>query len=182
MSSDRHYQFARTRNRGFRKGPSSTALRVLQIEKELPCEENLSSSVEPLASASVVSPAISQAISPASSREKPTTETQGNQSCNQSGGHSEPLKPNCYTCAHRQNLQGSAHSSCNALGPAGMVAAMIFLSGKSEFRAGDAHVRGSTHGVRSGWFMWPLNYDPVWLEVCSMYKATASTTDAGVVG
>jgi hypothetical protein len=170
MPTDRSYMFARTRNRGFRKGQRSTAPSVLSIEKEPTCEVDLSSNVEPQGSASVVSPAISQAISPASSREQSTIETQGNQSCNQSGGHSEPLKPNCFTCAHRRDLAGDAHSSCSALGDRGLLAAGLFLRGQTELKAGAIHVRGATHGVRSGWFMWPINYDPVWLEICSLHK------------
>ena len=168
--SDRHYQFALTRNRGFRKAQRSTAPRVLQIKESL-CE-NLSSEVEPFGSMPVVSPAISLAVSPASSREQSTIETQGSQSSNQSGSHSGK-KPDCYTCAHRRNLVGDAHSSCAALGAIGLFVSKYFIIGESEFLAGDIHIRGNTHGVRSGWFIWPINYDPVWLEICSMHKERA---------
>lgn len=168
MSSDRHYMFARTRNRGFRKGQRGAALSALQIEKEMTCEVVLSSNVEPLGSASVVSPAISHAV--ANGREKLIIEANASKSCNQSGGNSEPQKPNCYTCAHRTNLAGDAHSSCNALGASGIPISLLFAMGRTEIRAGEVHIRGNSHGVFSGWFCWPVNFDPVWLEICSLYK------------
>ena len=34
----------------------------------------------------------------------------------------------------------------------------------------DFCVRGNTHGVRSGWFIWPINFDPVWLEECTLFE------------
>jgi len=51
-------------------------------------------------------------------------------------------KPNCYECAHRREVPGSAHSRCNNH---------------------KAKVTGNAHGIRSGWFKWPLNFDPAWL-------------------
>ena len=56
-----------------------------------------------------------------------------------------PEKPNCYECEHRGSVPGDAHSSC---------------------RNREAHVEGDAHGQRSGWFMWPHNFDPVWLVSC----------------
>lgn len=47
----------------------------------------------------------------------------------------------CYKCIHRRNVPGDAHSSC---------------------AAPDKRMTGDDHGVRSGWFSYPLNFDPVW--------------------
>jgi hypothetical protein len=33
-----------------------------------------------------------------------------------------------------------------------------------------AHVTGSPHGIRRGWFLWPLRFDPVWLESCDGFS------------
>jgi hypothetical protein len=33
-----------------------------------------------------------------------------------------------------------------------------------------AKVAGDIHGIRSGWFMWPLNFDPVWLKSCNGFS------------
>lgn len=59
-------------------------------------------------------------------------------------------KPNCYECVHRRNLSGDAHSKCNNL---------------------EAEVKGNKHGIEKGWFMWPVNFDPIWVEVCSGFSS-----------
>lgn len=55
----------------------------------------------------------------------------------------------CYQCVHRLELPGDAHIRCNNH---------------------EANVKGSDHGRRSGWFNWPLNFDPVWLESCDGFS------------
>lgn len=59
------------------------------------------------------------------------------------------MKPNCYECVHRLDVPGSGHSRCNNFG---------------------AKVKGNPHGTRSGWFVWPLNFDPTWLEECDGFS------------
>lgn len=58
-------------------------------------------------------------------------------------------KPNCYKCKHRKDLVFDAHSKC--------------VNTK-------ANVRGDRHGRKNGWFMWPMNFDPVWLEECDGFE------------
>ena len=58
-------------------------------------------------------------------------------------------KPNCYTCKHRGTIPGDAHSRCS-----------------NE----EAKVQGKETGIRRGWFMWPLNFDPTWLISCSGFS------------
>jgi len=31
-------------------------------------------------------------------------------------------------------------------------------------------VRGEKHGEAMGWFWWPINYDPIWLEECDSWE------------
>jgi len=62
-------------------------------------------------------------------------------------------KPNCYECTHRQDVPGDAHSECSNR---------------------KAKVSGVPHGVRSGWFMWPFNFDPVWLVSCDGFSPKQS--------
>jgi len=31
-------------------------------------------------------------------------------------------------------------------------------------------IKANKHGINSGWFMFPFNFDPVWLEECSEFK------------
>jgi hypothetical protein len=55
----------------------------------------------------------------------------------------------CYSCVYRGTIPGDAHSKCTNK---------------------NANVTGVEHGIRSGWFMWPFNFDPVWLISCDGYK------------
>ena len=31
-------------------------------------------------------------------------------------------------------------------------------------------IKGSAHGIQMGWFNWPYNFDPMWLEACSGFE------------
>jgi hypothetical protein len=58
--------------------------------------------------------------------------------------------PDCYKCIHRRTIPGDAHIRCN-----NMVA---------------TNVTGNAHGTSLGWFRWPLNFDPTWLETCDGFS------------
>lgn len=81
-------------------------------------------------------------------------------------------KPNCYACKHRRNVPGDAHSVCGAL-PAELIfdAMALFLLTAGQVHAGKVVVTAHPHGVRSGWCSWPINFDPVWIDQCSLYAA-----------
>jgi len=51
------------------------------------------------------------------------------------------LKTACVTCAHKRSVPGNAHIQCARPDPG---------------------MRGDPHGVRNGWFFYPLVFDPVW--------------------
>lgn len=98
--------------------------------------------------------------------------------------------PNCYECTHRRNLEFSAHSQCvhpaydGVAGPLAMLVAMLHASrrgGPIEAPHQEITVKGKQHGIASGWFMHPLNYDPVWLEECTGFEAKQSTAVSGAV-
>lgn len=136
-----------------------------------------------VASASAVSPAISLAVSPSSGREPPTIETPGDKSSNQSGREPKSAKPNCYACKHRGGVPGGAHSSCHHPAVAHLhngPGAVLGLLGKRGPLAGmevgpnPLNVEGDPHGIRNGWFVWPLNFDPVWLRRCDGYEPKES--------
>ena len=55
----------------------------------------------------------------------------------------------CYDCKFRASIAGDAHSRC------------INTTAK---------VAGNEYGKRSGWFWWPHNFDPVWLESCDSFE------------
>lgn len=60
-----------------------------------------------------------------------------------------PKKPDCYKCAHRRTIPGDAHSECANR---------------------KAKVEGHHIGRSGGWFMWPINFDPVWVISCTGFK------------
>ena len=59
-------------------------------------------------------------------------------------------KPNCYECKHRGELNWDAHSMCK--------------------RNPVPNVKGAAHGIKKGWFNFPFNFDPVWLENCDGFE------------
>jgi len=61
-------------------------------------------------------------------------------------------KPNCYECKHRGTVPGDAHSCCRHPGLA------------------ELKIKGDPHGIRMGWFVWPVNFDPAWLEICNGFE------------
>ena len=84
------------------------------------------------------------------------------------------MKANCYKCKFRGNIPGDAHSCCNHSSlpnSANMFDGLVnILSGKAEGAAKKLNIKGNLHGIRSGWFMWPANFDPIWLENCDGFE------------
>jgi hypothetical protein len=92
------------------------------------------------------------------------------------------MKPNCYTCRWRGDVPGDAHSSCQHpkaqathTHPVNQLAAIL---GKRSGLDGcllsqeatDLHIEAVPHGIRMGWFLWPVNFDPTWLVRCDGYE------------
>jgi len=78
-------------------------------------------------------------------------------------------KPNCYECVHRRNVPGDAHSRCvhpEASG-ADEVMAILQMLGMGGVSQSNLKVVGNPHGIMSGWFMHPINFDPAWLVSCN---------------
>lgn len=59
------------------------------------------------------------------------------------------IEKNCYDCVHRLEVPGSAHTRRNNH---------------------EAKVSGHPHGIKNGWFLWPVNFDPNWLESCDGFS------------
>lgn len=82
------------------------------------------------------------------------------------------MKPNCYECIHRRTVPGDAHSECahpitEPFGAASGIVGMGDVLG----------IVANPHGVRSGWFLWPVNFDPVWLESCNGFESKKKDPD-----
>ncbi len=96
-------------------------------------------------------------------------------------------RPNCYECAYRGRVPGDAHSSCkhpsvaDAAGDATMNVMAIFAGvsrGPPMQGKNDLNIKGNAHGIRNGWFNWPWNFDPTWLERCDGHTAKQPQTEA----
>ena len=88
-------------------------------------------------------------------------------------------KPNCYECEWRGNNPGSAHSCCrhpkNDLvmdDPLGQIMGIFASVGRVAPVLAETglNVKGAPHGVRRGWFNWPYDFDPTWLELCDGFE------------
>lgn len=156
-------------------GPSTHAFEDVQKEGEVTCEVIATHAPVTKGSVAPVSPAISLAVPLSNGREQPITETTDtiHQSSYQSGNGN--TKSDCYKCKYRRELVGDAHSSCGHIG-ASPIALLLFAAGQTEMNTKQIHIRGNTHGVRSGWFMWPMNFDPVWVEICTGFEQTRGPT------
>jgi len=62
-------------------------------------------------------------------------------------------KPNCFECTHRGKVPGSTHSCCN------------------HPNASKLEVVGKQYGIDSGWFFFPYNFDPCWLQECNGFES-----------
>lgn len=79
------------------------------------------------------------------------------------------MKNKCYECKHRKDIMGDAHSSCNH--PKALQEMMLSAMGPvADAIPGRMNVRANTHGSKMGWFAWPFNFDPVWLENCDGFE------------
>lgn len=60
----------------------------------------------------------------------------------------------CYLCIHSRNVPGNTHIAC---------------------AKPDPQMTGDPHGIRNGWFIYPLLFDPVWkTKMCSNFQAKAA--------
>lgn len=75
-------------------------------------------------------------------------------------------KPNCYKCQYRGTIPGDCHSRCN------------HPSVGQDIN--NLAVKGDAHGIRSGWFMWPANFDPTWLLTCNGFTAKKEADNVAI--
>ncbi len=91
----------------------------------------------------------------------------------------------CYDCIHRRRVPGSAHSSCahpdaGAQDAMGSLAAILASVGHGPpviavAGADKLNIKASPHGIAKGWFNWPYNFDPTWLENCDGFEKKEET-------
>ena len=89
-------------------------------------------------------------------------------------------KPNCYECKHRGMVAGSCHSCCKhpkipqSDNEPLLEVLSIFASVGRAPSIGkvceELKIKGNRHGIKHGWFNWPFNFDPVWLDNCEGFE------------
>lgn len=87
------------------------------------------------------------------------------------------MKSKCYSCKWRKNVPGSAHSSCGhpSIDKSENVLMSVLTLMQATGRTGgvvspkELNIKANETGVNGGWFMFPFDFDPVWLDNCDGY-------------
>lgn len=81
---------------------------------------------------------------------------------------------NCYECEYRGTVPGDAHSCCKHPKVKSDVdlftALVVLISGGYSEVVRELNIQADPYGVKAGWFMWPTNFDPVWLRNCDGFR------------
>ena len=68
------------------------------------------------------------------------------------------MRNECYSYTHKRDVSGNCHIAC--VEP-------------------DARMTGSSHGIKKGWFVYPILFDPVWkTRLCENYESQSSVNRA----
>lgn len=68
----------------------------------------------------------------------------------------------------RGRVPGDAHSCCKY--PGNLTGMFDMFMPENAEQAKKLQIQAEPHGIRMGWFMWPVNFDPVWLKHCLGFK------------
>jgi hypothetical protein len=90
------------------------------------------------------------------------------------------MKKKCSECIHEATIPGNCHSKCVHPELKDIwdhpLSELISISGKNfgipfmlDITAG-FNIRYNSYGFNNGWFQWPFNFDPVWLENCDKFE------------
>lgn len=95
------------------------------------------------------------------------------------------LKPGCYECKYRGEVPGDAHSCCrhpqSGLEGNPLVAMFALMASARKQpipfieHAAKLGIKANANGIQRGWFNWPFNFDPVWLEACEGFTQKGET-------
>ena len=92
--------------------------------------------------------------------------------------HLQENKIGCNSCKHVGTVAGSCHKSCNHEGMKELTpivllkAAMgIGSTNPTQLSVNDIPLqKWNAIGIEKGYVVFPVNFDPVWLEYCLMYN------------
>lgn len=90
--------------------------------------------------------------------------------------------PTCkkFDCKHQSSIPGDCHIRCkhplvSEEDSAIDADILSLLSGRVKFHYASSLARkmgvsGHITGIKNGWFNWPYNFDPIWLESCAKFE------------
>lgn len=91
------------------------------------------------------------------------------------------MEPDCYKCKWRGTVPGDAHSCCKH-------PSLKEITDNSDFKLlsilssvkripsigpvsnSKLNIKGDPYGISQGWFNFPFNFDPRWLENCDGFE------------
>ena len=81
----------------------------------------------------------------------------------------------CYKCKYRGNIPGDAHSCCRY--PGNKTGMFDYFENENKKNAQKLNIKAELHGIKNGWFFWPVNFDPVWLISCNGFMPKEALKD-----
>ena len=89
-------------------------------------------------------------------------------------------KFDCFSCKWKRRNSGTVHIRCvhSSLGPISdnpMMNMMAILASVGRAKpmiasTKELNIRGTPTGIKRGWFNFPWDFDPTWLENCDGYE------------
>lgn len=74
----------------------------------------------------------------------------------------QAIRRECWDCEYKEEVPGNAHIQC---------------------RKPDSEMTGDPHGIRMGWFFYPLLFDPIWkTKSCSNFKVKSNAVSGAISG
>ena len=97
----------------------------------------------------------------------------------------------CYDCKWRGSVPGSVHSCCKhpelksaTEDPLAGIMAMFSSIGRSKPQidimaiSKKFEIKANPTGIKRGWFNWPWNFDPNWLENCNALEVKGEKNES----
>ena len=81
----------------------------------------------------------------------------------------------CYKCKYRGNIPGDAHSCCRY--PGNKTGMFDYFENENKKNAQKLNIKAELHGIKNGWFFWPVNFDHVWLISCNGFTPKEALKD-----
>ena len=91
--------------------------------------------------------------------------------------HLEENKIGCFTCKYMGSLAGSCHKHCSHPSIETIKPIMLLQIAQGVGSTNPTHLtvngipmqKWDSLGVEKGWAIFPVNFDPIWLQYCLMY-------------